>query len=108
MNYEEFLAYLNQNGGQMKFRTLGGRANFIAHNNNCKLYITNRNDIEYAVKTDIFRQVYDRFQASDEPNRYMTSQYTDPAWQDCPQRIICPYIAAIFREIEILNNNVPA
>ena len=86
------------------FDTLGGRSKFKAeiNNNNC-LIITISSDKEFEVSDALAAAVLKRYESSSNGEKYMTSNYTDPAWQDCPNRIVSPYVARIFKEESLPN-----
>ena len=95
---------LNIVGSKVKgriFNTLGKRSTFTAENHNNRLIIINSRGNEYEVKEEMARVVLKRYDTSPIEDKYRASNYEDRAWKGCPNRVYSPYIAAIFREIEL-------
>lgn len=90
----------NIEGGRT-FIGLGGRATFTAENRNDHLYIINSRGNEYEVSEALAKTILERYEASSPSDRCKTSNYTDPTWKGCPNRVYSPYVAAIFREIAL-------
>ena len=81
--------------------TLGGRSTFLYSINNEILYIQfgeMQNPI--IVQNDVIERVRERINNSKESDIMMTSNYNQPKWEDCPNNLVCPYVATlILKEI---------
>ncbi|MDO9558319.1 MAG: hypothetical protein Q7I89_01380 [Syntrophales bacterium] len=83
------------------FNTLGKRSTFTAENRSNRLIIINSRGNEYEVKEELARVVSKRYDTSPIEDKYRASNYVDQTWKGCPNRVYSPYIAAIFRAIEL-------
>ena len=77
--------------------TLGRRSKFSVLKKGSEYFVSNSSGEEYPINPYI-DSVHARYTAATTATREMTSHYTDPAWPECPHRIVAPYIAAILRE----------
>jgi len=85
------------------FNTLGGKSKFTVENINNHLIITNSSGKKFKVTDDLAEAVLSRYESSPITVRNKTSNYTDPGWRDCPNRIVSPYVARIFSEELFIN-----
>ena len=85
-------------GNRRTFDTLGGRSEFTAEYRNNRLIIINSSGNEYEVSEELAKAVRNRYESSPVNNKYKASNYVDPVWQNCPNRIVSPYVARIFKE----------
>ena len=86
--------------GKRIFDTLGGRSKFKIEFDNNHIIIITSSGKQYKVNDELVSSVFYRFKTSSIAKRYTTSNYTDPLWPDCPNRVLSPYIARIFKEDE--------
>jgi len=89
---------LNIVGDGRDFVTLGGRSHFRAENRGTRLIIINSSGNEYEVSAELAAAVLDRYETFPIEDRYRASNYVDPAWLNCPNRIVSPYVARIFQQ----------
>ncbi|MDB4442097.1 hypothetical protein N9219_01605 [bacterium] len=80
------------------FDTLGGKSKFTLENRSNRLIIINSSGNEYEVSEELAKAVSDRYESSPINNKYKASNYVDPVWQNCPNRIVSPYVARILKE----------
>ena len=85
-------------GNRRTFDTLGGRSKFTVENCNSRLIIINSSGNEYEVSEELANAVSNRYESSPINNKYKASNYVDPVWQNCPNRIVSPYVARILKE----------
>jgi len=81
--------------------TLGGRSTFLYSRNDGILSIQFGEMKEpTVVQEDIIKIVKERINNSIDPDIMMTSNYNQPRWEDCPNNLVCPYVAKlILKEI---------
>jgi hypothetical protein len=78
------------------FQTLGNRSSFQVTNLNGHITITNSRGNVFELDDTHVSSVSNRYLELFNRNRHLiTSEYTDPNWEDVPNRIFSPYIAKI-------------
>ncbi|WP_041280637.1 hypothetical protein [Desulfosudis oleivorans] len=102
MNFEEFQAWLINNFNQnteRRFDTLGGRSCFyVRYNSNSKVVSIKRSTGNQGqLNDDQIRKVFERYNTGSQSERDMTSFYTDTYWENTPDRILAPYVAAVIK-----------
>ena len=97
--FQRCINIINQ---QDRFITLGRRSSFRASTRDGILLITNSIGKTYKIDEQIFKMVYRRYRQLNSDLRNQACQYTDPKWENCPNRVASVYIAAIIRDC--LNN----
>jgi len=76
--------------------TLGGRSTFLYSINDGILSIQfGEMPNPIIVQNDIIERVRERINKSIEPDLMMTSNYNQPKWEDCPNNLVCPYVAKL-------------
>ena len=80
------------------FNTLKNRSRFRVNVIGDLLVITNSSGSQYKVTELLFNKVLQRFNTLNQNDRFTSSQYTDPTWVECPNRITSVYIAAIIKQ----------
>jgi hypothetical protein len=92
----------HQNGTVL--RTLGNRKNVTFGLDRERLYIITSSGKKYWITESQIRSVAGRFRSLGvsterygKPIREVTSEYTDPKWEERPNRITAPYIAALIK-----------
>ena len=100
---------LNQINKKIKIKTLGGRSYFWVEKIGNKFQIINSSINIYLVDSSLFQLVFQRYKALKIDDRFKSSQYTDPKWVNCPNRVASVYIAAIIKHFEgnYGNGNTP-
>ena len=96
MTYEQLLAALNP---CREFPTLAERSKFQACNRNSTLVIITSSGSEYPIKRNIYNSVRERYENLNPDQRKISQNYTDTAWDQCPNRIQAPYLPAIWEYI---------
>ena len=91
--------YLKKIATQSVYKTLGGRSKFNVKIDGKLIEITNSQDKIYVVDEELFNKILKRYQQLDAKFRFKTNQYTDPVWNECPNRVASVYIAAILRQV---------
>jgi len=99
MSFESFKDHLiGAYAKSTKIATLRGRSFFTIKvggtQTNLQVIINNYQPVNSA----LVEKVYQRFFELEDTSRLMTGNYTDPKWQECPNRIISPYIAQLVRQ----------
>jgi hypothetical protein len=100
MIFEDFIQWAEQYlKTWQEFRGLGGRARFKARYviQDSSISIINKPDKKYSLDKDDLNKVFKRYTAASPKKKHMTSYYTDPKWDQAPNRISPPYIAAIIK-----------
>ena len=101
MPFTQFLTWLGAYYAEEKnCITMGGRSSFTARliPGENLLLIGRSSGKNSSVDEAILRRIFDRYQTAAENDRHKTSFYTDPVWQDTPDRINAPYAAALIKE----------
>ena len=88
---------LNQINKKIKVKTLGGRSYFWVEKIENSLQIINSSNNIYPVDSPLFHLIFQRFKALNIEDRFKSSQYTDPNWANCPNRVASVYIAALIK-----------
>lgn len=91
--------YLKKIATQNVYKTLGGRSKFKVKVNGRFFEITNSRNKIYVVDEELFNKILKRYQQLDAKFRFKTNQYTDPVWNECPNRVASVYLAAILHQI---------
>jgi hypothetical protein len=91
---------LNQINKKIKIKTLGGRSSFWVEKIGNKFQIINSSNNIYPVDSSLFQLVFQRYKALNIEDRFKASQYTDPNWVNCPNRVASVYIAALIKYFE--------
>ncbi len=81
--------------------TLGGRSTFLYSINDGILSIQFGEMLNpIIIQNDIIERVRERINNSNALDLMMTSNYNQPKWEDCPNNLVCPYVATlILKEI---------
>jgi 2-hydroxy-3-keto-5-methylthiopentenyl-1-phosphate phosphatase len=95
--YTKILSQLNK---KIKIQSLGKRSFFWAEKNGNVFQIINSKNKTYPVDLELFKLILERYKSLKIEIRFKTSQYTDPKWRDCPNRVASVYVAAIIRYYE--------
>ena len=95
--YNKILSLTKKN---VKIQTLGKRSFFWVERNGNIFQIINSNNKTYPIDLELFELVLERYKSLKIEIRFKTSQYTDPKWRDCPNRVASVYVAAIIRYYE--------
>ena len=96
MPFEQLLIHLGP--ADHLYITLGGRRVFSARVQNNTIIITSSTNTEYPpVDAVFYNQVLQRSRALPIDERWITSNYTDPNWMNCPCRNRSPWVAALIR-----------
>jgi hypothetical protein len=53
---------------------------------------------KYEVSEELAMAVSNRYESSLINSKYKVSNYVDPIWQNCPNRVVSPYVARIMKE----------
>ena len=97
MKYADLLIAIGS--ADKSFTNLGGRSKFKARAEDGKIIITNSSNRAYKVNAEFYNRVKARYDQLPAGRKEMTSEYTNPKWNDCPGTIQAPYIPAIFTQV---------
>ncbi len=101
MLFKQFLSWLETHYAEEKScKTMGGRSSFVTQflpGENI-LLIGRSSGKNGSVDERLLQRIFDRYQAAPMSDKYKTSFYTDPIWEDTPDRIHPPYVAALIKE----------
>lgn len=81
--------------GKKTYNALGGRAQFTAETRNGRLYIITSSGKEYQVTESLVKAVANRYKESLPDKKHNASNYGYPAWPNCPNFILSPYVARL-------------
>jgi hypothetical protein len=84
--------------GKKTYNTLGGRSQFTAETRNGRLYIITSSGKEHHVTESLAKAVANRYEKSLPHKKHLASNYVDPAWPNCPNRILSPYVARLIKD----------
>jgi hypothetical protein len=95
--YNYILKKLNQ---KYKIQTLQKRSYFFIEKKDRIFQIINSRKKTYPIDLELFNLIFKRYYSLDIDTRFESSQYTDPKWKNCPNRVSAVYVAAIIRYFE--------
>ncbi|TWW09348.1 hypothetical protein E3A20_15240 [Planctomyces bekefii] len=95
--YQEILGTIVE---PITIHTLGGQSTITIYNQDF-MVIVNASGNSYHVDEALFNTVYQRYQQLPTEDRVRAGQYTHPLWEDCPNLISPPYIAAVINHFTI-------
>ncbi len=95
MDYQTALDHI-PNVGDLILPTLGVISKFKVTTTDDLICITNSSGRIYKVKIDVWDAVVGRVNELNQNERSITGNYTDPKWTNCPNRILCPYVAKLY------------
>jgi len=96
--YQEILEIIVE---PLTIHTLGGQSSITIHNQG-QLVIVNTAGNSYYVDEELFNIVYQRYEQLSIDDRVRAGQYTHPLWEECPNLISPPYIAALINHFSYL------
>jgi hypothetical protein len=103
MEFERFLDWLNSNCKELiRTKTLKNRADIKAElieNRRFLLIYYSKKDQCCCLTIENLKLIFDRYFSLGD-KKHMSSEYTDPKWQNTPNRICAPYAAALIRDFE--------
>ena len=109
--YNKILKQINK---KVKISTLGKKSFFWLDKKGSELQIINSSNNKYSIDLKLFQLVLQRYNSLNIEDRFKASQYTDPKWKNCPNRVASVYIAAIIlhfgidgTEILVKKNKLP-
>ncbi len=77
-------------------KTLGKRASFEYYFDQEKLCIRYGKQIDFtSVSKKIIKETSDRIKEAKRKEIKMTSFYSQPKWDNCPNNVLCPYVACL-------------
>ena len=82
--YNKILSLINK---KVKIQTLGKRSFFWVERNGNVFQIINSKNKTYPIDLELFKLILERYKYLKIEIRFKTSQYTDPKWRDCPNRV---------------------
>jgi hypothetical protein len=89
--------------------TLGGESEIQFLSEEGRLWCITRSGSKISITLDLIRLTCQRYEelkrkwetnSQGTPLYRATGQYNDPNWTECPDRITCPYIAAVLVYVE--------
>jgi hypothetical protein len=97
MRYDELLDQLNP---CRSFPTLGGRSSFCVCKENGVIWVINSGGTRMKVTRDFYAKVWNRYLNDlSVEQRNVSQNFTDTGWDECPGRILAPYLPAIWKNI---------
>ena len=82
--------------------TLGGRSSFTVRVTHGRVELVTSRDGVLVLSQELLRSVSNRRKSLPVSIRNISSQYVDPTWCGCPNRVFSPYVAALIRYLESL------
>lgn len=93
--YNKILGQLNK---RIKIQTLQNRSSFFVERKGSIFQIVNSKNKIYPIDLELFNIILKRYNSlKNETKHNISSQYTDPTWENCPNRVSSVYVAAIIR-----------
>ena len=80
---------------EIKIKTLAGRSYITVLTENGEIKIKNSRKNVYTIDEKLFSVVLLRYNELPDEQKTKTSEYSLPKWEECPEMIIAPYVAAL-------------
>ena len=91
MSFKSFVTWTQTR----QIKTLGCRRKVIISTSGSQVICENSNKKIYLITKSKFNQTLKQYNKLRGQGKHTsTSQYTDTHWKACPDRVLCPYIAA--------------